>query len=370
MTRRVGFRGILAVWVCLSVYVQLARGATPYPIVATPYSTNYSAYNPTGSSPVTFKIKYYSPDSTVFGDFPILIVLSGTSGHPQCGYNCEYASEWATTIAQGMARRGAIAAMVQYDNWAGHHCGCDGVRTGVVLSVPLDCSPQHDTCSDKAKAIFDNSNANSALRRIIAHSAGHSAKAKLAEGIVVAGHSQGTFVGHLAEGFTTRAGLTPGKSVTAAFFTGMGVESWGYPQSSPYPFPLPCDASGVAGSIPGSKMRVFNGEADASFGGGETPTRQGERNSLQAVTGMCAGSTANACSDGTYNGGGWRMVIHSFVTDGFAEHRFMYIDNGAELDPKWVQGYDGQPLTRPWTLPLNLNWLARKLGSPAIELPD
>jgi hypothetical protein len=355
--------------VFLGLPVQWARGATPYPIVATPYSTTYSAYNPTGSSSITFKIQYYSPDSTVFGDFPVLIILSGTSGSAGCGYNCEYASDWATTIAQGMAQRGVIAAMVQYDNWAGHHCGCDGVRTGRVLGVTVDCSPQFDTCADKAKAIFDNGNAKSALRRIISHSASHTAKAKLAQGIVVAGHSQGTFVGHLAEGFTTRSGLTLGKSVTAAFFTGTGVESWGYPTSSPYPFPLPCDANGVAGSIPGNKIRAFNGEVDASFGGGETPTRQGERDSLQAVTGMCSGSTGNTCSDGTNNGGGWRLVLNSFVTDGKAEHRFMFINNGFDLDPKWVQGYDGQPLTRPWTLPLNLNWLARKLGSPAIELP-
>jgi len=76
----------------------------------------------------------------------------------------------------------------------------------------------------------------------------------------------------LAEGFTPRAGLTPGKSVTAAFFTGIGVQNWGYPESSPYLFPRPCNANAVAGSIPGSKMRVFDGEADASFGGGETPS--------------------------------------------------------------------------------------------------
>src|SRR3954447_21593832 len=100
MSRRRCFQGFLAVGICVGLQVESARAATPYPIVATPYSTTYSTYNPTGSSPVTFKIQYYSPDSTVFGDFPILIILSGTIGNAGCGYNCEYASDWATTIAQ------------------------------------------------------------------------------------------------------------------------------------------------------------------------------------------------------------------------------------------------------------------------------
>src|SRR5262245_25485660 len=84
------FQGFLAFGVCLGLHVQWARGATPYPIVTTPYSTTYSAYNPTGSSPITFKVQYYSPDSTVFGDFPILIILPGTIGNPTCAYNCTY----------------------------------------------------------------------------------------------------------------------------------------------------------------------------------------------------------------------------------------------------------------------------------------
>ena len=81
-----------------------------------------------------------------------------------------------------------------------------GQRRGALTSDPLDCEAPDDGWDDKARAVFDNADAASALRRIVAATATRAAKASLAKGIVVLGHSQGSWMAHMAETFTTRGG--------------------------------------------------------------------------------------------------------------------------------------------------------------------
>ena len=84
------------------------------------------------------------------------------------------------------AKRGLVAAAVHYDSRIAHFCGCTGSenwKKGVaVTSDPLDCEAPDDGWDDKARAVFDNADAASALRRIVSATATRAAKASLGQG--------------------------------------------------------------------------------------------------------------------------------------------------------------------------------------------
>jgi hypothetical protein len=369
--------------------------AATFPALAlydtTSFTTSYSAYDPSGSKSWSLPMKIYTP--TKAGTYAIAIVLGGAGtceDPPVCssGYGV-----YASTVAADAAKRGLIAAAVHYDSRIAHFCGCTGgenwTRGVAPTGDPLNCEPPHDGWDDKTRAVFDQADANSALRRIVAVTAARGAKASLAKGIVVMGHSQGSWMAHMAEAYTTRG--EGGRSVAGALLTGTGV--WGYHgRVDPFPYPVPCNAHDAPGVVPGGRLRVLDGSRDEILGVntnaiGQPPSPSGypprgsalgARRSGHAVTGLCGAvhTTQDWCLPTGADGGGWRVVLPSHLTEGYggADHAFMTDTKSSakgRIDPKWRYGWPGEPLSPAVSLKQNLNWLARRLGPAAnvLQLP-
>ena len=193
---------------CLTLVLPLSSGIVSTPTLAdlyatTSFETTYTAYDPSGSLAWQFRLQIYTP--TAAGTYPIAIVVGGSGAcqdPPVCssGYGT-----YATIVAQDAAKRGMVAAAVHYDSAYRHFCGCTGSEnwTGTALDgSQMQCAPSNDGWDDKARAIFDHADANSALRRIIAATANRAARADLARGLAVFGHSQGSWLARLADGYT------------------------------------------------------------------------------------------------------------------------------------------------------------------------
>jgi hypothetical protein len=260
------------------------------------------------------------------------------------------------SAAQNMARRGFVAAVVQYQSAGQYSCGCGGVAlwSGVngLASTPLVCGSPRDGIDEDARAIFDISNADSAIRRLIAvtdtGTTGHG-RAILARGVTVFGFSQGSHVARLSETWL-RA------NVKAGYFIGIGsrlrVPTTG-DHDPPVPFDVPCqltDAPAIWGTrMPAAKFRAFMGENDAWFvvpGFAQADRVAEASRQLQALTGSgtrCA-SGARICEYfSSANGSGWAVAMgqpHGILTSG------------------------GNTL-RPYGLNVNLNWMAKRTGAPA-----
>jgi hypothetical protein len=353
--------------------------AALYPI--TSFEVSYSAYNPTGGLAWRQRMRIYAP--TTAGSYPVAVVLGGTTActdPPTC--TTSYGI-YTTAVAADAARRGMVAAAVLYDSRRSHFCGCTGGETwtGMTLDgIPVDCAAPNDGWDDKARAVFDHTDPNSALRRIITATSTMAAKASLADGLVVFGHSQGAFIAKLADGFS-RAG--DGRAVDAALLTGVGI--WGYvvAETQPNPYPVACNLPAAAGAVPSSRVRAFDGAKDAIFGvntvaqpGAPSPlgtpvSLAGVRRSLLEVTGLCTAGVSRCLPLGA-DGGGWRVVLGANLSTGNADHAFMSTSASSSegtIDAKWRYGYDGEPLDPPVSLKQNLNWIARKLGSPMRQAP-
>lgn len=351
------------------------------------FETSYAAYAPSGGAPWAFRVKVYVP--TVPGAYPIAIVLGGAGtcpDPPTCSVGYGTFSE---AVAQDAAARGIVAAIAHYDSAKPHFCGCTGAErfTGFTPEgLPMACDPPFDGWDDKARATFDNADPRSALRRIVAATAGRPARASLAKGIVVIGHSQGSWVARLADRYT-RAG-TGGRAVAGALLTGTGI--WGYGAALPRPYPVGCNRFDAPGVVPGDRVRALDGARDDILGAntrglGEPPlplpypatgTRLGARRSLYAVTGLCPArhATIDACLSAGPGGGGWRVVLPGELTPGYggADHAFMAGRGGSlsgPIDPRWRQGWPGEPTSPPVSLKGNLNWLARRLGGGVLQVP-
>ncbi len=371
------------IFVCIS----LILGAVPVsPSLAELYATTafeltYSAYNPSGNQPWQLRFQIHTP--TAAGSYPIAIVIGGSgvcTDPPVCssGYGT-----YATIVAQDAARRGMIAAAVQYDSAYSHLCGCTGGEswTGTAFDGSrVQCGPPNDGWDDKARAIFDHGNANSALRRLIAVTAGKSAKAELRRGLVVFGHSQGSWVARLGNGYAQANG---GRAVDGAVLTGTGDWTYFAADIKPNPFPVPCVRSNASGVVPASRLRAFDGRSDIFFGvntvaypGSPLPlgtkvSLAGVQRSLFGVTGLCSAS-ASKCLSGGADGGGWRVVVGANLSTRTADHAFMTTSRSSAegtIDAKWRDGYVGEPTDPPVSLKQNLNWLARKLGPPVRQAP-
>ena len=216
---------MIRLWIVLALGVlpQFAMVGRAQALYATSsFQTTYTAYNPSGGEAWSLKMRIYTP--TTAGTYPIAIVLGGAGtceDPPACsaGYG-----NYATVVATDAAKRGLIAAAVHYDSRIAHFCGCTGdenwTRGVAPTSDPLDCEAPDDGWDDKARAVFDNANAASALRRIVSATATRAAKASLAKGIVVLGHSQGSWMAHMAETFTTRGTMVPPRERMAARWPG------------------------------------------------------------------------------------------------------------------------------------------------------
>ena len=360
-----------------------ARAGVPYEV--TTFQTSYSAYDNGRDGPWTFPVKVWAP--TRAGTYPLAIVVGGAGQCPD-PLSCPTSfGSWAETVARDAATHGIIAAAVHYDSAKPHFCGCYGAEAWSGTTPEgetVDCASPKDGWDDKARAIFDNGNARSALRRVLGATSGRSARASLAEGFVVFGHSQGSFIAHLAQAYTTRG--TGGVGVTAAMLTGTGIR--GYGASTPRPYTVDCNLPGP-GTVPSAVLRAFNGEHDHLLSVNTKATDPplyedgyvfplpssaasafGARRSLNKVTGACPVTSTgpNVCYPFADRGsGGWRVVMDEETGGGLAEHQFFYT-SGTKIDPLWRNGgpaLDGK--NPPISLRANLNWMARRLGAPAVQ---
>lgn len=252
------------------------------------YSASRSTYSMNGREPSTA------------GSYPVFVYMVGTSEN--------YNNASAIDAIEGMASRGYVTATVQYAN-----------------SFFGGCS----TLSSRAKYIFDAKSNSSAISKLCSR-----AKADCSKGVVVGGFSQGSILAILAKNYDRR--------VEAAYGLGAGVQYSFYNLRS-------CVADGNR-SLPSSRLRAVNGEADGFMGGSASSVR----GQLEELTGQSCGSNAYQCA--ASNDSGWYMVTHGEVQDGDAEHCYMRVGgcgstNQNTLDQNWQVGTTGGALN------YNLDWL-------------
>jgi len=220
-----------------------------------------------------------------------------------------YTNNAAILAIDEMAKRGYVAASVEYPN--GDCCACGNITS-------------------RAQCVFDSASAVSAVSVLCSR-----AKADCSKGIVVAGFSQGSLLAIVAKNYDTR--------VEAAYGKGAGVD---------YSFQdvRPCVANGNR-TLSSDRLRVVNGDSDGFLGGGPASVRA----QLEELTGFSCGAAAFSCFQP--NGSGWYMVQGSQLSDGSADHCYFlngdpFGCNGGALDPGWPP-----PATNPWSLTTNLDWL-------------
>jgi dienelactone hydrolase len=250
------------------------------------------------------------------GETPAAAPAEGRSGHPVfvylVGTNEAYTNVEAAAAVTYMARRGYVAAAVEYP-----------------ASTSFGTCP---TLAAKARCVFDPARPTSALAVLCARPG-----ADCGRGVVVGGFSQGAVLALLARDSEPR--------VRAAWGMGAGVTYFGYELSA-------CLAEGSTRALPASRIRVTNGEGDVFFGG----SLAGAREQSQRLTGRsCPAADTCLAEDGS----GWRLVRHAEVSDGSADHCYWRargdcaFDNEGAADPAWTGG------GAEWALPASLQWLSR-----------
>jgi hypothetical protein len=264
-------------------------------------STMAATFNDTYRAGTTnFAIQGVEPDTA--GKFPVFIYAVGTTE--------TFNNATALAAINGMASRGYVAATVNYSNGSFGNC---------------------NTLSGRARSIFDQANANSAVTKLCARG-----KADCNKGIVVGGFSQGSVFATLARNFDTR--------VRAAY--GMGTHaSYSF-------FNLNSCMSNGNHAISNTRLRIVDGESD-TFGGGNAGAN---RTDNQRVTGFNCGTSAFSCLQ--TNGSGWIIVRNNEVQDGSADHCYARRSGGCtgnqnSLDQGFATG------TAPWQLNANLNFLTQ-----------
>jgi hypothetical protein len=261
-----------------------------------------------GYAPVEAPVSAREQNDKVAGRHPVFVYLTGTL--------MRFNGPEAQVLTSEMAKRGFLAAAVDYDNAAYPYC---------------------PGMTSKAACIFDADAPRSAIAQICALP-----QADCTRGIVVAGFSQGANLAALA------ANRNP--NVRAAYLLGHGDRALNG-------FDVSRCADDAATALAPSQMRSVTGEADLFFGGSQA----GVRKQFQRVVGI-------ACAEGldcaTENGGGWHIVASTELRDGGADHCYfldranVYCSTYEGLDPSWQHG------TQPWALGPSLDWLAAQVTAP------
>ena len=309
-------------------------------------SATYTAAKLAGipGTPASYKITYYLPKLATSGTptAPLFIALDGTWG----GVNGAWGG-FTKSIVQDMAKRGFVAANVEYQSKGPYSCGCLGSQAMSGYTPQgdaLSCSSGADGIYDDSKAVFDISNVNSAISRLIAAAASTAgsgyAKASLTKGVAVSGWSQGTNVGRISQTWL-------GGNLKASYFIGIGrriSSNGGYAHVPAVPYDVECQdnnrtASPAYTRIPGTKMRAFLGSADTSYM--NPATTANAKQMLIEVTDHGSGSSGNYYY--TTSKAGWEVVP------------------GAGHSTIDTAG------SSAWSRRTNANWMAKMVGSPAIQ---
>jgi len=257
-----------------------------------------------GGNPGPRDIAGHEPKAA--GSYPVFIYLTGTL--------MKFNGPEAQRITQEMAKRGFVAAEVEYDNSAYPYCR---------------------SMSAKAKCIFDGKSKASAVSQVCARE-----KADCARGIVVSGFSQGANLAALSR--------NENENVRAAYLMGHGDKALNQ-------FDVSRCADDATTVLAPSQLRSVNGEADLFFG----TALAGVRKQLQKVVGVqCPEATHCEQTDGS----GWFIVESKELEDGAADHCYFlnkantYCSTYDGLDPTWEKGAE------PWSLRPNLDWLASQVS--------
>jgi len=240
---------------------------------------------------------------TTPGKYPVYVHIGGTGE--------SFQSAWAGVAVSAAAQRGLIAVSVEYPNSSFGNC---------------------DVIADRAKGIFDSSNADSAISRVCALS-----NSDCSKGVVTGGLSQGSIISVLSRNFDSR--------VRASFGQGTGYTYTSYYNLSA------CIADGNHAQK-GTNLRVINGEHDMFVGG----TQAVAASQAATVTGLTCSSNSQSCFRS--NGSGWYVVKDAEVRDNYADHCFMGYGGypgtqceGPYVDSNYANGNTG------WELNPTMDWL-------------
>ncbi len=249
----------------------------------------------------TYNIRGAEPSGS--GKYPVYVHIGGT-GEP-------YSGNWAMAAVNAAAAKGFVAATIQYDN------GTFGT-----------CS----TISQRAKCIFNPSNANSAIAKLCARG-----KADCSKGIVTGGLSQGSIISVLSRDHDSRIRASMGQGTGTSYTAAYNLSS--------------CMTNGKHAQ-PGNRIRIINGERDMFVGG----TQATARASAERVTGIKCSSTSQSCFQS--NGAGWYVVKDFQVADLNADHCFMGFGGiyGVQCSGLLVDAYY-QYGSGQWALPATIDWL-------------
>lgn len=245
------------------------------------------------------------------GPYPLFVWLTGTNG--------VYNDAVAMRIIESMAEQGVVAATVEYPGSFLDKFRCEELQ-------------------EKASTIFDSGSKSSALSRI-------RKKSGLldTQSIVVAGHSQGSWLAHL--------GMKMNGKIKAGWFLGTGVLL-----AQTVVAPTPCN---VASPSDQGRVRAINGGGDEAYGLSLLTKDPDKilRNNLSNVKAVSVGrSTSNALSfENPNTGGGW-YVIQPTETNGTVSHFYHVDPNTQGPDFTW------DTTDAPWGREYNQHWLMEVLG--------
>ncbi|HEY5935769.1 MAG TPA: hypothetical protein VIU61_14070 [Kofleriaceae bacterium] len=263
-------------------------------------TVSYRGWNRyTGACNVDTPLEVHEPAWA--GRYPVFLYAVGTGAL--------VSSDEAELAAAEMAKRGFVAAVLQYDTLTGFSC-------------PL--------MQAKASCAYAGWRTYSAVATLCRR-----AKADCSRGIVVGGLSQGGSMAVLAANADAR--------IRAAWAMGFGGGAAGTGTQ--------CYVDGQT-RLASDRLRVVNG-------------RDGQAQpiaNLNAATGTWCSSTNASCLRA--NGSGWYLVSDAQVEDGNADHCYFVGPNAsggevgcttapARFDVGWAP-----PSYTPWSLQANLDWLA------------
>lgn len=239
---------------------------------------------------------------------PLFVYLTGT--------RMSHKGPEAERLTEQMAKRGFVAASIEYDNRA--YAYCSGMEA-------------------KARCLFGPEKSASAVAALCARK-----NVDCGRGVLLAGFSQGANLALLAKHIEPR--------VKGAYLLGLGHKAANFMDLTAC---MQLEKSGYKAD----EVRAVNGEHDGFFGA----TPEGVAKQLKHVFGATCAS-ADRCLHP--DGSGFYVIADKQLADHSADH--CYFLNRADgfcakyegLDPGWEKGHE------PWSMNANLDWLAARLKRP------
>jgi hypothetical protein len=222
------------------------------------------------------------------GSYPLFIYLHGTADVAD--------NPVAVRVVEEMAAHGYVAASVPYDSLGG---------VGTVLGDPTAACP---IVAKKSQCLF-GTGAGSAITKLCSR-----AKAACDRGIVLAGHSQGSWLATLAKNHEPR--------VRAVYGIGIGIHEHVAVPLGPFTLNVDSDLGSClppsTRALPADRLRVVDGEAEYAYG---TSLQQ----DVRALTSV-------ACPPGTMeclrpNGSGFSFFPNAKNQDGRGLSQHCYMAN-------------------------------------------